>query len=190
MYAGSSQTGHLESLRAVREQLGSPSDMLLTLGTGVSFLTTRVAYQLGLRGPAVTVQTACSTSLVAVHQAAQALLAGDCDMALAGGASVHIPTPVTEYTEDGAISGDGHCRAFDAAATGSVAGDAVGIVVLKRLEDAVADGNTVHAVLIGTAVNNDGSAKIGFTAPSVSGQSEVMQAALKIAEVNPSLSPT
>ncbi|MEN8656109.1 amino acid adenylation domain-containing protein [Streptomyces sp. 21So2-11] len=185
VYAGSSQTSHLESLRAVREQLGNPSEMLLGLGTGLSFLTTRVAYQLGLRGPAVTVQTACSTSLVAVHQAAQALLAGDCDMALAGGASVHLPTPVTEYTEDGAMSGDGHCRAFDAAASGSVAGDAVGIVVLKLLEDAIADGNTIHAVLIGTAVNNDGRAKIGFTAPSVSGQSEVMQAALKVAEVSP-----
>ncbi|MFD8789132.1 type I polyketide synthase, partial [Kitasatospora sp. NPDC059599] len=185
VYAGSSHTGHLESLRAAREHLGGPSDLLLGLGTGMSFLTSRVAYQLGLRGPAVTVQTACSTSLVAVHLAVQGLLAGDCDMALAGGASVHVPTPVIEYTEDGAMSGEGHCRAFDAAAGGSVGGDAVGIVLLKRLEDALADGNTVHAVLIGTAVNNDGTDKIGFTAPSVSGQSEVMQAALKIAEVDP-----
>ncbi|WP_326680818.1 non-ribosomal peptide synthetase/type I polyketide synthase [Streptomyces sp. NBC_01237] len=185
VYAGGSQTGHLESLRAVRDRLGNPSEMMLGFGTGIAFLTTRVAYQLGLRGPAVTVQTACSTSLVAVHQAAQALLAGDCDMALAGGASVHIPTPVAEYTEDGAMSGDGHCRAFDAAASGSVGGDAVGIVVLKRLEDAVADGNTIHAVLIGTAVNNDGHDKIGFTAPSVSGQAEVMRTALKIAEIGP-----
>ncbi|MEU6868977.1 beta-ketoacyl synthase N-terminal-like domain-containing protein, partial [Streptomyces sp. NPDC046876] len=185
VYAGGSQTGHLESLRAVRDRLGNPSEMMLGFGTGVAFLTTRVAYQLGLRGPAVTVQTACSTSLVAVHQAAQALLAGDCDMALAGGASVHVPTPVAEYTEDGAMSGDGHCRAFDAAAGGSVGGDAVGIVVLKRLDDAVADGNTIHAVLIGTAVNNDGHEKIGFTAPSVSGQAEVMRTALKVAEVDP-----
>ncbi|MFF7772774.1 type I polyketide synthase, partial [Streptomyces massasporeus] len=185
VYAGGSQTEHLESLRAVRDRLGNPSEMMLGFGTGIAFLTTRVAYQLGLRGPAVTVQTACSTSLVAVHQAAQALLAGDCDMALAGGASVHLPTPVAEYTEDGAMSGDGHVRAFDAAAGGSVGGDAVGIVVLKRLEDALADGNTVHAVLIGTAVNNDGHDKIGFTAPSVSGQAEVMRTALKVAEVPP-----
>ncbi|MDT0478066.1 beta-ketoacyl synthase N-terminal-like domain-containing protein, partial [Streptomyces sp. DSM 41014] len=185
VYAGGSQTGHLESLRAVRDHLGNPSEMMLGFGTGISFLTTRVAYQLGLRGPAVTVQTACSTSLVAVHQAAQALLAGDCDMALAGGASVHIPAPVADYTEDGAMSGGGHCRAFDAAADGSVGGDAVGIVVLKRLEDALADGNTIHAVLIGTAVNNDGHHKIGFTAPSVSGQAEVMQTALKISEISP-----
>ncbi|MEU9575644.1 type I polyketide synthase, partial [Streptomyces massasporeus] len=185
VYAGGSQTEHLESLRAVRDRLGNPSEMMLGFGTGIAFLTTRVAYQLGLRGPAVTVQTACSTSLVAVHQAAQALLAGDCDMALAGGASVHLPTPVAEYTEDGAMSGDGHVRAFDAAAGGSVGGDAVGIVVLKRLEDALADGNTIHAVLIGTAVNNDGHDKIGFTAPSVSGQAEVMRTALKVAEVSP-----
>ncbi|MEV6694947.1 amino acid adenylation domain-containing protein [Micromonospora sp. NPDC051196] len=185
VYGGSSQTGHQEITRRLRAHLSNPTDLQLGLGAGMSFLTTRVAYHLGLRGPAVTVQTACSTSLVAVHQAAQALLAGDCDIALAGGASVHVPIPAGEYVEDGAMAGDGHCRAFDAAATGSVGGNAVGLVALKRLDDAVADGNTIHAVLLATAANNDGRLKIGFTAPSVDGQADVMRTALELADVPP-----
>ncbi|HZE39137.1 MAG TPA: beta-ketoacyl synthase N-terminal-like domain-containing protein [Stackebrandtia sp.] len=185
VYAGSSQTAYLDTLRAHRDHIGGFSDFQLRLATGIDFLTTRAAYKLGLRGPAVTVQTACSTSLVAVHQAAQALLAGECDIALAGGASVHIPTYPGEYTPDGVLAADGHCRAFDAAADGTISGNAVGIVVLKRLDDAIADGDTVHAVVLATAVNNDGNLKIGFTAPSVDGQAEVMRTALEVADLEP-----
>ncbi|GIG67356.1 type I polyketide synthase [Phytomonospora endophytica] len=185
VYGGNSNSYYRETLRPYRDLIGSPSEFQLQLGSGSDFLTSRVAYQLGLRGPAVSVQTACSTSLVAVHQAVQALLAGECDMALAGGTSVHVPVYPGEYTEGGVLTADGHCRAFDAAASGVVSGMGVGIVVLKRLDDALADGNTIQAVLLGTAVNNDGRDKIGFTAPSVDGQAEVMRTALAVAGVDP-----
>jgi acyl transferase domain-containing protein len=148
-------------------------------------LATRTAYKLDLRGPAVTVQTACSTALVAIHMAAQAVLAGECDMALAGGVCAHLPPELGTYTEGGYLSPDGHCRAFDAHAAGTVGADGVGAVVLKRLVDAVADGDHVHAVLRGSAVNNDGSAKIGYTAPSVAGQAEVIRAAHLVADIDP-----
>ncbi|ADD43707.1 type I polyketide synthase [Stackebrandtia nassauensis] len=185
VYGGASQSLYRETLRPYRDLLGGPSSFQMHLGSGSDFLTTRTSYQLNLRGPAVSVQTACSTSLVAIHQAVQALLAGECDIALAGGAGVQVPVYPGEYTEGGVLAADGHCRAFDAKASGMISGDGVGIVVLKRLSDAVAEGNTVHAVLLGTAVNNDGSAKIGFTAPSVAGQAEVMRTALELTEIEP-----
>ena len=125
-----------------------------------------MSYKLNLRGPSVNVQTACSTSLVAVHQACRSLVDGECDLAIAGGVSVR-PTALRGYLyhEDGILSPDGHCRAFDAPAQGTVWGDGVGVVVLKRLAQALADGDTIHAVIRGSAVNNDGAVKVGYTAP-------------------------
>ncbi|UMP06748.1 type I polyketide synthase [Amycolatopsis sp. EV170708-02-1] len=185
VYAGSGQTDYLETLKAHRDKLGPVTEWQLRLATGVDFLTSRVAHKLGLTGPAVTVQTACSTSLVAIHIAAQALLCGECDLALAGGASVTVPSRVPEYTEGGILSPDGNCSAFDARARGTVASNGVGIVVLKRLGDALEDGDLIRAVLRGTAVNNDGMEKVGFTAPSVAGQADVIRTAHLVAEVDP-----
>jgi acyl transferase domain-containing protein/acyl carrier protein len=148
------------------------------------FLTTRLSYHFNLCGPSLNVQTACSTSLVAVHLACQALLDGECDMALAGGAAVRLPQRVGYLYEEGMIlSKDGHCRPFDAGANGTVAGNGAGIVMLRRLEDALADGDTVHAVVLGSAVNNDGSRKAGYTAPSLAGQAAVIREAQMIAGV-------
>ncbi|WP_416970840.1 type I polyketide synthase [Streptomyces sp. 4F14] len=139
------------------------------------FLATRVAYKLGLRGPAMTVQTACSTSLVATHLAVQSLLDHECDAALAGGVSLRLPLAGGyRYRSGGIASPDGRCRPFDAAADGTVPSNGVGIVVLKRLSDAVRDGDRIVAVLRGSALNNDGSEKIGYTTPSVPGQREVI----------------
>ncbi len=185
VYAGSSQTAYAQHLAGHRAELDGVGEFALRLGTGMDFLTTRVAYKLGLTGPAVTVQTACSTSLVAIHLAAQALLAGECDLALAGGVTAHVPAYLGEYSADGILAADGRCRAFDAHATGTVGGDGVGLVVLKRLDDALADGDTVHAVVRGSAVNNDGSDKIGYSAPSVTGQIAAISTALALAEADP-----
>jgi amino acid adenylation domain-containing protein len=150
------------------------------------FLATRLAYKLNLRGPALTVQTACSTSLVAVHIACQQLLQRDCDMALAGGVAIEVPHGAGYLYQEGHIlSPDGHCRAFDAAAGGTVRGSGGAVVVLKRLADAVRDGDTVWAVIKGSAINNDGAAKVGYTAPSVDGQAEVIEQALQRAGVDP-----
>lgn len=162
------------------------ADLLgLMSGNAAGSLCTRVAYKLNLRGPAVTVQTACSTSLTAVHTACQALLSHDCDMALAGGVWLNLLQEGGYRYQAGAIlSRDGHCRAFDADANGTVIGSGAGVVVLKRLDEALRDGDTIHAVIKGTAANNDGSAKVGFTAPSIDGQAEVIRAAQLIAGVS------
>ncbi len=150
------------------------------------FLPTRVSYKLNLRGPSLAVQTACSTSLVAVHVACQSLLNRECDMALAGGATVHLPQQAGYLYEEGGIeSPDGRCRPFDAGAGGTVFGSGVAVVVLKRLADALADGNPVRAVIRGSAVNNDGAAKVGFTAPGIEGQAEVIAEALAMAGIEP-----
>lgn len=149
-------------------------------------LSTRVAYKFNLHGPAMTIGSACSSSLLATHSACQSLLAGECDMAISGG--VHVGFPLKSgyrYENSGILSHDGHCRSFDAAASGTVAGDGCGAVVLKRLQDAMNDGDSIYAVIKGSAVNNDGSGKPGFTAPSVSGQTEVLRRALVTAEVAP-----
>ncbi|BAY34382.1 beta-ketoacyl synthase [Nostoc carneum NIES-2107] len=149
-------------------------------------LTTRVAYKLNLNGSAITVQTGCSTSLVAVHLACQSLLDRESDMALAGGVSISAAQKVGYlYQEGGILSPDGHCRAFDAQARGTINGNGVGIVVLKRLADAIADHDYIHAVIKGSAINNDGSQKVGYTAPSVNGQAKVIAEALAIARVEP-----
>ncbi len=146
------------------------------IGYDKDYLATRVAYKLGLRGPAMTVQTACSTSLVAVHQATQSLLNFECDAALAGGASLWLPQVTGYLYEEGYIeSADGHCRPFDASASGTVGSSGVAVVVLRRLEDALADHDRIVAVIRGSALNNDGGAKIGFSAPSFAGQRDVIQ---------------
>ncbi|GAB3441207.1 type I polyketide synthase [Actinophytocola sediminis] len=150
------------------------------------FLATRAAYLCDLRGPAISVQTACSTSLVAVHLACQALLSHECDMALAGGVALPVPL-VGGYVvpEGGLFAPDGHCRPFDAAAAGTVPGYGVAIVVLRRLSDALADGDDIRALILGTAVNNDGSVKFGYNAPSVQAQAEVISTAHSVAAVAP-----
>lgn len=149
------------------------------------FLTTFTSYKMDLEGPSVGIQTACSTSLVAIHMAAQQLINGECDMALAGGSSIEVPHVTGYRYEQGEIlSPDGHCRPFDAASAGTVFGSGAGMVVLRRLSDALADGDTIRAVLRGSAVNNDGSRKAGFLAPSVDGQAHAAAEAMAVAEVD------
>lgn len=156
----------------------------LMIANDKDFLPTRVSYKLNLQGPSVSVQTACSTSLVAIHMACQSLLNGECNMAIAGGASIRIPEKTGYLYQEGMIfSPDGHCRAFDALAQGTVGGNGVGIVVLKRLEDAITDRDCIHAVIKGSAINNDGSLKIGYTAPSIDGQAAVISEAQAVADI-------
>lgn len=159
----------------------------IMLGNGYDYLTTRVSYKLNLRGPSVNVQTACSTSLVAVCQAVESLRRGDCDYAVAGGVSVCFPQRSGYFFRDeaGIESSDGRCRPFDDAGEGTVFGDGVATVVLKRLEDAVRDRDTIHAVIHGVAVNNDGADKISFSAPGVEGQVRVIRKALEDAGFSP-----
>jgi acyl transferase domain-containing protein len=185
VFAGSSNNTYLRNLLEAGDAIARPG-LDLSIAGGKDFLTTWVSYKLNLAGPSVVVQSACSTSLVAVCEACQCLLDYRCDMALAGGVSVGAPR-VRGYlhAEGGIGSADGHCRAFDHKATGTVAGEGVGIVALKRLEDALAHGDSVLAVIRGSAVNNDGSAKVGYTAPSVTGQAEVIAAAQAMADVDP-----
>jgi acyl transferase domain-containing protein len=166
--------------------MASAGGYQLMVGNDKDFLATRVSYKLDLRGPSVTVQTACSTSLVAVVLAARAVLRGECDLALAGGVAALFPQRAGYLFEEGMIlSPDGHCRPFDAAGRGIRGSSGAGVVVLKRLSDALKDGDTVHAVILGSAVNNDGSGKAGYTAPSVEGQAEVIATAQAVANVDP-----
>ncbi|MBE9104486.1 acyltransferase domain-containing protein [Nostoc cf. edaphicum LEGE 07299] len=174
------------------DNLGSNPDVIKSMGSSIffnnvqDFAATRVSYKLDLKGPSINISTACSTSLVAVHSACQGLLNYECDLALAGGISIQSLQKQGYFYEEGGItSADGHCRAFDAKANGTVFGDGVGIVVLKRLEDALADGDCIHAVIKGSAINNDGAAKVGYTAPSVGGQGSVIAEAQAIAGFNP-----
>jgi acyl transferase domain-containing protein/thioesterase domain-containing protein len=156
--------------------------LLRHTGNDKDFFVSNVAYRLDLRGPAVNVQTACSTSLVAVHLAVQSLLAFECDLALAGGATIEVPHGVGyRYHEGEILSPDGRCRAFDAESAGTVLTSGVGVVALRRLADALADGDPVLAVIKGSAVNNDGSRKVGFLAPSVDGHADVVREALTVA---------
>ncbi|MGE7437904.1 type I polyketide synthase [Kitasatospora sp. NPDC001175] len=174
---------HVYSHQQIVDTLGQTQ---ILVANELGFLASRVSYKLDLKGPAVSLRAACSTALVAAHTACRSLLAGECDLALAGG--VHVdPNPGTGYLhQDGSfVSPDGHVRPFDADARGTVFGTGVGLVVLKRLEDALADGDTVHAVIRGSAINNDGAVKVGFTAPSVTGQAAVISAALTSAGLAP-----
>jgi len=184
VYAGASRNSYfIQQLRVAAAGGGEAPSALLS---NTEFLPTRISYKLNLRGPSVNIQTACSTSLVAVHEACRSLLDQECDMALAGGVSVVVPRIAGyAYQPGGALSPDGHCRAFDVDAAGTVPGEGVALVVLKRLDDALTDGDDIRAVIRGTAINNDGSDKVGFTAPSVEGQAGAIALALATAGVDP-----
>jgi acyl transferase domain-containing protein/NAD(P)-dependent dehydrogenase (short-subunit alcohol dehydrogenase family)/acyl carrier protein len=187
VYAGQSASSYLLSNVLANPTMLAETDTLsIQINNDKDFLATRTSYKLNLEGPSMTIQTACSTSLVAVHMACQGLLGYECNMALAGGATIFVPQKTGYlYQEEGISSPDGHCRAFDADARGTVAGSGVGIVALKRLEDAIADRDTIHAVIRGSALNNDGAAKVGYTAPSVEGQAKVIAQAIAMAGVEP-----
>ncbi|MDT5268241.1 MAG: hypothetical protein QOH49_427, partial [Acidobacteriota bacterium] len=186
VYAGAGASAYQKNHLSRYPELTSSLAGQVMLGNEKDFLATNVSYKLGLKGPSINVQTACSTSLVAISLACQSLLSYQCDIALAGGVCINVPQKVGHlYQEGGINSPDGHCRAFDASAEGSVGGSGVGIVVLKRLAEAVADGDHIHAVVKGVAINNDGSLKVGFTAPGIQGQAEVISLAQAMAEVEP-----
>ncbi|MES2663158.1 MAG: aminotransferase class III-fold pyridoxal phosphate-dependent enzyme, partial [Pseudomonadota bacterium] len=177
----------LSNLHATPDALSPEQVLTAMLGNENDYLTTRVSYKLNLRGPSVNVQTACSTSLVAVVHAAQSLLTYGCDVALAGGVSVSYPQAEGYMYQEGGIgSPDGHCRPFDSEAQGTVFSNGVGVVVLKRLEDAEADGDTIYGVIRGFGMNNDGSDKVSFAAPSVSGQAQAVRMAWEMAGIDPS----
>jgi acyl transferase domain-containing protein/acyl-CoA synthetase (AMP-forming)/AMP-acid ligase II/acyl carrier protein/precorrin-6B methylase 2 len=197
VYAGASMNTYLlNQVYPSRATLDSRDDLGVTtldslggfqlmIGSDKDYLPTQVAYRLNLRGPAVNVQTACSTTLVTIHLAVRSLLDGECDICLAGGASVKVPQKAGHLFQDGMIvSPDGHCRAFDARAQGTVFGSGVGIVALKRLQDAVKDGDHIYAVIKGTAINNDGGAKVGYMSPSGDGQASVAAEALAVSNVS------
>ena len=180
VYVGASLNGYLiENVLPRQDVLAGIGGWAALLANGTDFASTRISYKLDLRGPGVSVNTACSTSLVAVHQAVTALQAGQCELALAGGACVRSRQIDGYLYEDGGVlSRDGRTRTFDAAASGMVGGNGVALVLLKPLAAALADGDPIHAVIRGIAANNDGADKIGFTAPGVAGQTRVMQDAL------------
>ncbi|GAA1970830.1 type I polyketide synthase [Kitasatospora viridis] len=186
IYAGSSLSTYTETMRARQLEDATITNWDILTGTTSDYLASRVAYKLGLRGPTANVQAACATSLYAVHFAARALLSGECDLALAGGTSVRLPAALDNYRVGGITSPSGTCSPFDAAADGVIGGQGCGMTVLKRLSDAIADGDHIHAVLRGSAVNNDGRDRAGFTAPGVRGQVEVIRSAQRAAGVTPS----
>lgn len=184
VFAGASTNKYRSLIRAQRDLFESLNPLQIRIGNDKDFLCTRVSYKLNLRGPSLNLYTACSTSLVAAHLACQSLLHGECDIALAGGVCISVPqVSGYVYQEGGIDSADGHCRPFDEQARGTVSGNGVGMVVLKRLSDALSDGDVVCAVIKGSAINNDGADKIGFTAPGIEGQARVIAEALAVAEV-------
>jgi acyl transferase domain-containing protein/acyl carrier protein len=185
VFAGQNHNFYLWfNLLARPEFLDRIGPLRTVLANGPDFLAPRTAYKLNLTGPSFTVQSACSTSLVAVHLACQSLLNFECDLALAGGVALNV-SPFLGYTYEagGLLSRDGHTRTFDARAAGTVFGEGLGVVVLKRLEDALADRDTIHAVVLGSAVNNDGAAKAGFTALGTNGESAVIHQAIENAGI-------
>jgi acyl transferase domain-containing protein len=184
LYAGASLNSYLFDIYSNPSLMRTVGRFQSMISNDKDYLPTRISYKLNLKGPSLNVQSACSTSLVAVHLACQSLHHYECDMALAGGVSVRIPqTQGYLYQEGGINSPDGHCRPFDANAQGTLSGNGLGIVVLKRLDDALADGDNIHAVIRGSAINNDGSLKAGYTAPSIDGQAAVVEMAQTVAEV-------
>ncbi|MDX8147107.1 SDR family NAD(P)-dependent oxidoreductase [Lentzea sp. BCCO 10_0061] len=190
VFAGAARNTYLRNnvgplLNAADSLDGSVRGLQADIGNYGDFLATRVSYKLGLQGPSLNVQTACSTSLVAVHLACQSLLSGDSDIALAGGVAVLSPQVNGYFYEEGSISSaDGHCRPFDARANGTVFGNGAGVVALKRLDEAQADGDNVIAVIKGSAINNDGGDKMSYSAPGLKGQARVITQALHVAEVD------
>jgi acyl transferase domain-containing protein len=190
VFAGAARSAYQSIVSSAKSsELGSSyvKQTLLTQGNNNDYLSSRVSYKLNLHGPSIAVQSACSTSLVAVHLACQSLLSGECDLALAGGVSIQHSFRKRGYLylEGGILSPDGRCRPFDAAARGTVFGDGVGLVALKRLDRALADGDRIRAVIRGSAVNSDGSDRVGFTAPSVNGQAAVISEAMIVGGVDP-----
>lgn len=186
VFTGSNVSHYLEAVNRSAIIPLCRSEFETYLGNDLNYLATQISYRLNLKGPSLMVQTACSTSLVAVHVANQSLLNGECDMALAGAVNLILPQKRGYlYEEGGILSPDGHCKAFGADSQGTVAGSGLGIVVLKRLEDALADGDAIRAVIRGSAINNDGAVKVGYTAPSIDGQAAVVADALEIAEISP-----
>ncbi|MGV4982184.1 type I polyketide synthase [Streptomyces sp. NRAIS3] len=187
VYASASQNAYLlGNLLRSPGALADVGPQELLQATEKDMLAARVSYHLDLRGPSLSVQSSCSSSLVAVHMACQALVAGECELALAGGVTVHVPQHEGyRHTPGSVFSSSGHCLPFDAAADGTVFGNGVGVVVLKPLADALADRDTIHAVILGSAVNNDGARRMGFTAPGVDGQVAVVRAAHRVAGVDP-----
>jgi amino acid adenylation domain-containing protein/non-ribosomal peptide synthase protein (TIGR01720 family) len=185
VFGGTSfNTYFINNLMAGRRLVSNSEAFFLQTSNDKDNLTTRTSYKLNLKGPSVSVQTACSTSLVAIHYAVQSLLNYECEMALAGGVSVKVPQRAGYfYADEMILSSDGHCRPFDEQASGTVFGSGAGIVLLKRLEDAIKDNDNIIAVIKGTAINNDGSDKVGYTAPSIKGQVEVINNALAISGV-------
>ncbi len=175
----------IENLRTNPDLMRSVGEFLVRhTGNDMNFLATRVSYEMDLRGPSMNVQTACSSSLVSVHLACQSLARGECVMALAGGSTVLVPQAHGYHFKEGEIlSPDGHCRPFDAKSAGTVFGSGAGAVILKRLSDALDDGDTIHAVIKGSAVNNDGAVKVSYLAPGVDGQAAVVGSALEDAGV-------
>jgi acyl transferase domain-containing protein len=187
LFAGSSNNYYYLQNLLNRSDVTNVVGWLTTMmGNEKDYVTTRTAYKLDLRGPALTIQTACSTSLVAVCTAVQSLLTYQCDMALAGGVSITLPQRRGYLWYEGSItSPDGHCRAFDRGANGTVFSNGIGVVVLRRLHEALADGDTVYAVIKGAALNNDGTGKVSFTAPSVDGHTQVISMAQALAGIDP-----
>lgn len=187
IFAGAGTNGYLLYNIMTNPLTLRATDMYqIMLSNDKDFLATRVSFKLNLKGPSVSLNVGCSTSLVAIHMARQSLLSYESDICLAGGVSIDImPRSGYLYQEGGIASSDGHCRAFDASADGTASSSGVGIVVLKRLQDALDDRDMIYAVLKGSAINNDGSLKVGFTAPSVDGQAEVIALAQAVAEVMP-----
>lgn len=185
VYAGTEMSTYHHDLHSCI--LPTERDLLTLLGNSGDYLTTRVSYKLNLKGPSFAIQSACSTSLVAVHIACQSLKCGECDMALAGGVTAYTTQKMGYfYQEGGMFSPDGHCRPFDAEAQGTVfANGGIGVIVLKRLADALTDGDTVYAIIKGSATNNDGSVKAGYTAPGIAGQARVFSEALSVAHIDP-----
>ncbi|MEP5152676.1 type I polyketide synthase [Planktotalea sp.] len=188
VFAGcSSSTYLLYNLHARLDQSGADFNLSTLVANDKDYLPSRVAYKLGLSGPALGVQTACSTSLVSVHLACQSLLTFECDLALAGGVTIRVPHRMGYMNQGGSmLSPDGHCRAFDAEAGGTLPGSGAGVVVLKRLDDALEQGDDIRAIIRGSAVNNDGSSKAWFTAPNVDGQVDVIKTAHAVADIDPS----
>lgn len=186
VYAGVGiSTYLLYNLNPNQELIRSRGFVPTIVGVDKDYLPTRVSYKLNLTGPSVSVGTACSSSLVAVHLACQSLLSGECDMALAAGVSVKVPQNESILSPGEMASPDGQCRAFAAGANGTIGGNGIGVVVLKRLEDALADRDYIYGVIKGSAINNDGAVKVGYTAPSQEGQAKVIRSAQIMAEVEP-----
>ena len=187
VFAGAGKnTYFLRNIYASDQSDETLDDYQVIIGSDNDYLATRVAFKLNLTGPAVSVQTACSTSLVAVHMACRSLQSGECDMALAGGVAVRVPQRAGYlYKESGTSSPDGHTRPFDVKARGGVFGSGLGVVVLKPLETAIADSDPIRAVIKGSAINNDGASKAGFTAPSATGQASAIRNALAAGGVDP-----